>query len=61
MVVLYEDLKKRFVEVFVVGGIFEDAGGDAVEEREVCCSVFLGGSFSEIIFMSVEAFVCSVV
>ena len=47
MFVLYEDLKKRFVEIFVIDGIFEEAGGDAVEEGEVCRGIFLGGCFSE--------------
>lgn len=54
MVILYEDLKERFIEVFVVGGIFEDARGDAVEEREVCGSVFLGSCFSGSTCMLVE-------
>lgn len=56
MVVLYKDLKKRFVEVFVVGCIFEVAGGDAVEEGEVCCSIFLGGCFSALKNMLAERF-----
>lgn len=56
MVVLYEDLKERFVEVFLVGGIFEEAGGDAVEEGEVCCGIFLGGRFSILADMLDELF-----
>jgi hypothetical protein len=56
MVVLYEYLEEGFVEVFVVGGIFEDAGGDAVEEGKVCCGIFLGGCFSAMTDMLAELF-----
>lgn len=56
MVVLYKNLKKRLVEVFVVGGITEEAGGDVVEEGEVCCGIFLGGCFSALKNMLAEPF-----
>lgn len=56
MFVLYEDLKKGFVEVFVVGGIFEEAGGDAIEEGEVCRGIFLSGCFSALTNMLAELF-----
>lgn len=49
MAVLYENLKERFVEVFIVGDIFKDAGGDTVKEGEVCCCIFLGGCFPAMI------------
>ena len=52
VVVLYEDLKEGFVELFVVGGIFENARGDTVEQRKVSCSIFLSGCFSALINMS---------